>query len=126
MSNEFAPLPPCFGKNLAPGEIVVMLLAGSDPIVGAYVRHDLMSITLAKPCLIIARPGPNNQVAIQLVPFGVPFIPPTRMERKFSFNVIIQIDQAAEKGLVDNYIQMTSGIQRAQADTLDRLNNKPS
>jgi hypothetical protein len=101
-------------------------MSGHEPIIGSYVSHDFAVIQLKMPVIIVQQPNPTTQkIDFAIMPFGMPLIHPKRdIVRSFSFNVIVQVDECSEAGIVEHYIQATSSIQRAPAAALDQLKGK--
>lgn len=126
MTNGFdLPIPAQFSRKFAVNEVVVLLMSGAEPIIGYYVEHDMVSVTLKDPCNIGFNQDPRSgKMQVGLMPYGAPFIKPRKGNRKFAFSTIIQTDVCAEAGIADAYRKMTSGIQPAGINALNELDKR--
>lgn len=124
--NSDTQFPPCFANTPKQGDVVILIMSGHEPILGAYEAHDFASVSIKNPVIIVQQANPSTRkIDFALAPFGAPLLPAKKdLVRKFNFNTIIQIDDCSEKGITDAYVQAMSGIQRAPAGALDRLGGK--
>jgi len=111
-----------FGTEIKEGTVVVMILAGMEPIIGVYKGHDFGSVTLKRPHTVgIQQDARNGKTSVGMAPFGAPFMPTDRELRSFPLTSVIQLDLCGEPQLESLYIQSVSKVMPVPADGVNRL-----